>query len=360
MEKLVTDTGQFWRGRRVFLTGHTGFKGAWLTVLLARFGAEVHGYALAPAEGSIYEKANVGRLLATSTIADIRDLEKMRTAIDACRPEIVLHLAAQPLVRLSYEIPVETFAVNVLGTVHVLDILRGREDVKAAVIVTSDKCYENREWVWGYREDEPMGGYDPYSSSKGCTELVTSAYRRSFFQIRGAQIGSGRAGNVIGGGDVSQDRLIPDIIRTFRAGEPVLIRAPGAIRPWQHVLEPLSGYLALAEALGSEGGAWAADGWNFGPPSEAERTVSDVVETVVRVWGGTASWQQEISKQVHEAGYLKLDSSKARRLLGWQPRWDFERAIEETIAWYRAEDRGEDMLAFTQAQIDAYFNSPSL
>lgn len=357
MEKLVSEVSQYWRGRRVFLTGHTGFKGAWLAVLLAQLGAEVHGYALAPVAGSIYDRANVNVLLATSTIADIRELDTLRAAIDNCRPEIVLHLAAQPLVRLSYEIPVETFAVNVLGTVHVLDALRGRDDVKAAVVVTSDKCYENREWVWGYREDEPMGGYDPYSSSKGCTELVASAYRRSFFQARGARIGTGRAGNVIGGGDVSRDRLIPDIVRKCREGEPVLIRSPGAIRPWQHVLEPLSGYLTLVEALGSEGGAQAADGWNFGPPSEGERTVGNVVDTVVRMWGGTASWKQEVGEQVHEAGYLKLDSSKARRLLGWRPRWGFERAIEETIAWYRAEDRGEDMLAFTRAQIDAYFAS---
>ena len=347
-------TTAFWHDRRVFVTGHTGFKGAWLGAVLARLGAEVHGFALEPLPESIYDVAGVARCFSTSVIADIRNFAGLEAALDAAAPEIVFHLAAQPLVRLSYEIPVETFAVNVLGTCHILEAVRRRPTVRAAVMVTSDKCYENREWVWGYREDEAMGGYDPYSASKGCSELVTSAYRRSFFE-GGARIASGRAGNVIGGGDVAADRIVPDLVRSFRAGRTAAIRNPAAVRPWQHVLEPLSGYMALAEALTADDGARFADGWNFGPDPAAERSVRAVAETACAAWGPGAAWRHEGGAHPHEAGYLTLDSSKARRRLGWSPRWDFETAVAMTMAWYRAQDRDADMAAVTAEQIDTYF-----
>lgn len=348
----------FWRGRRVFVTGHTGFKGAWLCLLLTRWGAEVHGFALAPAAGDLFNTAAVEGALARSTIGDVRDLADVEGAINAAEPEIVLHLAAQALVRPSYDDPIGTYATNVMGTVHVLDAVRRRASVRAAVVVTSDKCYENREWVWGYREDEPMGGYDPYSNSKGCAELATSAYRRSFFGRDGtARLGSGRAGNVIGGGDWAADRLVPDLIRAVRAGRSTLIRNPAAIRPWQHVLEPLAGYLALAEALCGAEGADYAEGFNFGPEPGSERTVGEIADAVCARWGAGAGWTRDTGAHVHEAHFLKLDSSKARARLGWRPRWAFERTLDETVGWYRAQADGRDMADFTLNQIDRYFTS---
>lgn len=347
----------FWRGKRVFLTGHTGFKGSWLSLLLASRGAEVHGLSLAPQRDSLYERARIAEVVARSTIADVRDLRAVREALDHSGADIVLHLAAQALVRPSYDSPVDTFATNVMGTVHVLEALRHAPHVRAAVVVTSDKCYENREWVWGYREDEPMGGHDPYSNSKGCAELVTGAYRRSYHLEAGQHVASARAGNVIGGGDYAKDRLLPDTVRAFRSGDEVRIRNPRAIRPWQHVLEPLSGYLRLAEALYGPDGETFADGWNFGPSADGERTVLDVVDRLWRGWPGARGWLLDQAPQQHEASFLKLDSSKARRLLDWQPRWTFEEAIDASIAWYRAEETGADMRGFTQAQIDTYFNA---
>lgn len=355
MEGVVNDP-EYWRGRRVFLTGHTGFKGAWLVMVLSAWGAHVHGYALPPADPSLFVSAGASNLLASETLADVLDQGALTSALKASDAEVVIHMAAQPLVRLSYDEPVSTFATNVMGTVHLLEAVRSQPSVRAVVVVTSDKCYENREWVWGYRETEAMGGHDPYSSSKGCAELVTSAYRRSFFNDgRGARVASARAGNVVGGGDWAADRLLPDMIRSVRAGEQTLVRYPDAIRPWQHVLEPLSGYLTLARRLSGDDGVRFADGWNFGPAAEAERTVGELMDRLCQCWGDGAGWRRDSREHHHEAGYLKLDSSKSRREIGWKPVWDFDRTIAETVGWYRAELEGKDMAAFTRDQIQSYF-----
>lgn len=325
----------FWNGKRVFITGHTGFKGSWLSLWLQSMGSELHGLALnPPTTPALFDEASVGAGM-KSTIGDIRDYGIVLTAMKCCQPDIVIHMAAQPLVRYSYQAPVETYATNVMGTVHVLEAARNVGTVKAIVNVTTDKCYENKEWLWGYREDEPMGGYDPYSNSKGCSELVTSAYRRSFFRQSNIAVASARAGNVIGGGDWATDRLIPDILRAFEKSKPVIIRNPHAIRPWQHVLEPLSGYLVLAEQLYTEGQVFA-EGWNFGPHDEDARPVQWIVEHMVEAWGNGASWQMDAGKQPHEANYLKLDISKARARLNWYPRWNLATAIENIIDWHQS------------------------
>ena len=347
---------EFWRGKRVFLTGHTGFKGSWLSLWLQSLGAQVCGLALAPpSEPNLFTVAKVGAAM-ESVIGDIRDLATMQRAMSAFKPDIVIHMAAQPLVRLSYSEPVQTYATNVMGTVHVLEAARNVASVRCIVNVTTDKCYENREWIWGYREDEPMGGHDPYSNSKGCSELVTSAYRRSFFQKAGVALASARAGNVIGGGDWADDRLIPDILRAFERNEPVRIRNPHSTRPWQHVLEPLSGYLRLAEHLW-DGGQDFAEGWNFGPRDEDARPVQWIVEHMVQAWGQNASWHQEAGDHPHEAHYLKLDISKARQHLGWQPRWNLEIALQEILHWHKAWLANADMHKLCLAQIQQYTNS---
>lgn len=349
----------FWHGKRVLLTGHTGFKGSWLSLWLQSLGAEIQGLALAPPTlPSLFVEAHVGAGMA-STIGDIRDYETVRACMAAFGPEIVIHMAAQPLVRLSYSDPVATYATNVMGTVHVLEAARHAGSVRAIVNVTTDKCYENREWVWGYREDEPMGGYDPYSNSKGCSELVTSAYRRSFFQLSGIALASARAGNVIGGGDWAADRLVPDALRAFERGEPVVIRNPNATRPWQHVLEPLSGYLALAERLYTEGQTWA-EGWNFGPLDEDAQPVWWIVERLVNDWGRGASWRLDGGEHPHEARYLKLDISKARQRLGWQPRWSLAKALEQINGWHRAYLQRADMRDATLRQIAAFSLTPQI
>ncbi len=345
---------EFWRDKRVLLTGHTGFKGGWLSLWLQSLGAEVHGLALAPPTlPNLFTVARVADEMASSTIGDIRDYDTVCTAMQASKPEIVIHMAAQPLVRLSYSEPVATYATNVMGTVHVLEAARHAGSVKAIVNVTTDKCYENKEWVWGYREDEPMGGYDPYSNSKGCSELVASAYRRSFFQQSGIALGSARAGNVIGGGDWAVDRLIPDILRAFEQGQPVTIRNPLSTRPWQHVIEPLSGYLTLAEHLYT-GGQTFAEGWNFGPRDEDARPVQWIVEQLVSSWGQGATWQLDGATHPHEANYLKLDISKAKARLDWQPRWALQQALQASVDWHQHWLAEEDMKAFTIGQIGQY------
>jgi CDP-glucose 4,6-dehydratase len=357
----VEMNAEFWRGKRVLLTGHTGFKGSWLSLWLQSMGAQVVGYALAPPTNpSLFEVAEVG-LGMTSIIGDIRDLEHLRKVFAEHSPEIVIHMAAQPLVRYSYVEPVETYSTNVMGTVNLLEAVRNTSSVKAVVNVTSDKCYENREWVWGYRENEAMGGYDPYSNSKGCAELVTAAYRNSYFhpekyQTHGVAIASGRAGNVIGGGDWAGDRLIPDIVRAIMQGKPVNIRSPHAIRPWQHVLEPLSGYLVLAQKLYEEGAAYA-EGWNFGPNDEDAKPVQWIVEKLTQAWGEGASWVLDGGEHPHEAHYLKLDCSKAKMRLDWHPRWHLEDALSAIIEWHRAHRDGKGMRELTLRQISAYNNS---
>ncbi|HEX8979460.1 MAG TPA: CDP-glucose 4,6-dehydratase [Parasulfuritortus sp.] len=348
----------FWSGRRVLMTGHTGFKGGWLSLWLQSMGAELVGFSLQPPTNpSLFEVAEVGKGM-TSLIGDIRDLSHLRAVFAEYRPEIVIHMAAQPLVRYSYSEPVETYSTNVMGTVNILEAVRTTDSVRAVVNVTSDKCYENREWIWGYRENEPMGGYDPYSSSKGCAELVTAAYRRSYFSSthhgeQGVALASVRAGNVIGGGDWAEDRLIPDILRAIEQGKPVNIRNPHAIRPWQHVLEPLAGYLMLAEKLYEEAAAYD-EGWNFGANDEDAKPVQWIVEKLTQSWGEGASWALDGGQHPHEAHYLKLDCSKSKSRLGWQPRWNLEQALKAIIEWHQAYLRGSDMRELTLRQISEY------
>ncbi|AKD25225.1 CDP-glucose 4,6-dehydratase [Polynucleobacter duraquae] len=351
----------FWNGKRVFLTGHTGFKGGWLSLWLASMGAKVTGYALAPnATPNFFEVAKIAADLEQSHLADIREFAKLKRAIADAQPEILIHMAAQPLVRYSYDNPIETYATNVMGTVNVLESIRTLDCLRAAVIVTTDKCYENKEWAWGYRENEPMGGHDPYSSSKGCAELVTSAYRQSYFppekySKHKVAIASARAGNVIGGGDWSVDRLIPDAIKAFEAKENLMIRNPLATRPWQHVLEPLSGYLVLAQALYEEGARFDG-GWNFGPLDENARSVQETINLLIKNWGSAVSWVQDQDEQPHEAHLLKLDCSKARQHLGWVPRLSLEQAIESITQWHHAYQQQSDMRETSLRQIARYQN----
>ncbi len=352
----------FWSGKRVFLTGHTGFKGGWLSLWLSAIGAKVTGYALAPnTTPNFFSATKIVEHLEQSYIADIRDLETLRKAMADTRPEIVIHMAAQPIVRYSYANPVETYATNVMGTVHTLESIRPLNSVRAVVVVTSDKCYENKEWPWGYRENEPMGGHDPYSNSKGCAELVTSAYRHSFFPVQKyathhIAIASARAGNVIGGGDWSEDRLIPDAIRAMEAQQTLIIRHPHATRPWQHVLEPLSGYLVLAQSLYEQGTRFDGS-WNFGPRDDDTRSVQEILNLLIQKWGSAMRWAQAQTEQPHEAHFLKLDCSKARQYLGWVPRWSLEQAIENITQWQQAYQQKLNMHAVSLKQIEAYQNS---
>lgn len=319
---------RFWQAKRVFVTGNTGFKGSWLSLWLESLGAEVTGYALAPPTNpSLFQLAGLDRSMRWIE-GDVRDQEKVLGAVRAARPEIVLHLAAQPLVRESYLDPVGTYATNVMGTVHLLDAVRQVGGVRAIVNVTTDKCYENQEWDWGYRETEAMGGYDPYSNSKGCSELVTSAYRRSF----NLPLASARAGNVIGGGDYAKDRLIPDILKAIQSGEKVKIRSPYAVRPWQHVLEPLSGYLTLAQKVWEDPKEYA-QAYNFGPRDEDAKPVEWIVKTLSELVPGSKGYEVDSNPQPHEAHYLKLDISKSKARLGWEPKWDLATALQHIIAW---------------------------
>lgn len=343
----------FWKGKRVFLTGHTGFKGSWMSLWLQSMGAELYGYALnPPTNPALFDEAHVAQGM-KSIIGDIREYNDVVGALKKSTPEIVIHMAAQPLVRLSYEKPLETYATNVMGTLHLLEAIRQIGSVRAVVNVTTDKCYENKEWVWGYREDEPMGGYDPYSNSKGCSELVTSAYRQSFFQKSNTALASARAGNVIGGGDWALDRLVPDILRAFERNEPAVIRNPFATRPWQHVLEPLAGYLTLAQRLYVEGQSYA-EAWNFGPTEDDAKPVQWIVEELVQKWGAGASWQLDSDRHPHEANYLKLDISKAKSRLGWAPRWSLSEALNEITIWHKAWLNKENIQELCLNQIDLF------
>lgn len=356
MENMVNPL--FWADKTVLLTGHTGFKGGWLTLWLQSMGAKVVGYALAPSGNpNLFESADIANGI-ISINGDIRDYAALAVVIENYRPEIVIHMAAQALVRYSYAHPVETYATNVMGTVNLLEAVRQTCSVRAIVNVTSDKCYENREWEEGYREHEAMGGYDPYSSSKGCAELVASAYRSSYFNPQdyakhGVALASARAGNVIGGGDWAEDRLIPDIMRAIAQGKPVPIRNPHAIRPWQHVLEPLSGYLILAQKL-YEDGIDYAEGWNFGPDEADAKPVQWIVEQLTQVWGEGSGWLLDESDHPHEAHFLRLDCSKAKARLGWQPRWRLDETLSKIVEWYKVFDAGRNMREITLAQIAQY------
>ena len=348
----------FWKGRNVFLTGHTGFKGSWLSLWLNSLGANVTGYALdPPTQPSLFEQAAVAGAV-RSIRADIRDFPRLKAALSDCRPEVVIHMAAQSVVRRGYEDPIETYSANVMGTVHLLEALRQLKQPCSVVNVTSDKCYANREWIWGYRENEPMGGRDPYSNSKGCAELVTTAYRESFFspeaiEHHGVAIASARAGNAVGGGDWTSDQLIPDLMRAFLAGQPCLIRNPSATRPWQFVLEPLRGYLMLAERLSGDAFRFAS-AWNFGPSEEDAKPVSWIAGETARAWGNGASWNHDGAAHPQEARSLKLDASKARACLGWHPALPLTQALQWIVEWYRAFHSEGDLPRLTRMQIERY------
>jgi CDP-glucose 4,6-dehydratase len=355
VESVVT---MFWKGKKVLVTGHTGFKGGWLSLWLQQRGAEVCGYSMpAPTKPSLFEAARVAEGM-RSVVGDVRELNHLKRVVEEFRPEIVFHLAAQALVRQSYKDPIETYSTNVMGTVNVLEAVRQVGGVRVVVNVTSDKCYENREWCWPYRENEAMGGYDPYSSSKGCAELVTAALRNSFFHPskmaeHGVAVASARAGNVIGGGDWATDRLVPDMMRAFMAGEIVMVRNPNAVRPWQHVLEPLSGYLLLAEKLFECGGEFA-EAWNFGPMEDDARPVSWVVGQLKDLWGEGAEWAVDRNHHPHEAQLLRLDCSKAKARMGWQARLKGIEPLVMVVDWYKAFQNGEDLQRKTLAQIAQY------
>ncbi|HWR58010.1 MAG TPA: CDP-glucose 4,6-dehydratase [Thermodesulfovibrionales bacterium] len=357
---MVVADKNFWKKRRVFITGHTGFKGAWLCIWLHSLGAEVTGYALnPPTDPSLYELSKID-VLVKSMKADVRDSKTLSAALKDAAPEIVFHMAAQSLVRESYRNPVETYSTNVMGTVSLFEASRNCASIKALVNVTSDKCYENMEWVWGYRENEPLGGYDPYSSSKACAELVTSAYRNSFFHAADSSkhsigVASARAGNVIGGGDFAKDRLVPDAVRALLKGTKIVVRNPLSFRPWQHVLEPLGGYLLLAQKL-IENPQQYSGAWNFGPDEEA-RPVESVVGRICKKWGHNASYKIDKSEHPHEAHFLRLDCSKAKAKLGWHPRWNLDRAIDKVIEWTLAYREGRDLAKVCLAQIEEYENA---
>jgi CDP-glucose 4,6-dehydratase len=345
----------FWKGKKVLITGHTGFKGSWLSLWLQNLEATVLGYALAPpTEPSLFELADVSTGM-ISIEGDIRNFEQLNSVVAEYEPDIVFHLAAQPLVRHSYELPVETYATNVLGTVHLLEAVRRSKGGRVVVSITSDKCYQNKEWFWGYREEDRLGGHDPYSSSKACAELVIAAYRASYFLAQADKphntvLASARAGNVIGGGDWAKDRLIPDIIRAMMEHQPVIIRHPNATRPWQHVLQPLSGYLCLAEHLWL-GGTKYAQAWNFGPRDEDAKPVAWIADYLTRLWGGEARWELDVNQNPHEDTYLKLDFSKAEHLLKWKPKLNLATTLEWIAEWYLAYHRGENMRQRTETQI---------
>jgi len=360
---MVNINPEFWRGRSVFLTGHTGFKGGWLALWLHRLGAKIHGYALdPPAPHSLFKVAAIHPLLATDTRGEVGDADRLKQAVLAARPEIIFHLAAQPLVRLSYQNPTATFMTNVMGTAHLLDAARACDDTRAIVAITTDKVYQNHEWIHPYRENDPLGGRDPYSASKAAAEMVTAAYRTSFFECPGghaARIATARAGNVIGGGDWAMDRIVPDCLRAFAAHEPVHLRSPNAVRPWQHVLEPLAGYLILASKLLGERGHEYTKAWNFGPNASDNVTVGDLADGLAALWGGDARVLHETTgEHPHEAGRLSLDSFAARHQLGWTSRHGYHHALARIVEWHQRWLQGADMRQVTLDQIEAYEKLP--
>lgn len=359
MEGMEVINQEFWGGKKVLVTGCTGFKGAWLTIWLNMLGAKIYGYSLeAPTTPSMWEDLQLEKLCEKVAYQDIRDYKKLNTFINEIKPEVIIHMAAQPLVRYSYEHPRETYEVNVMGTVNLLDITRQTNFVKALVNVTTDKCYENKEWIWAYRENEPLGGYDPYSNSKGCSELVTSAFTQSYFNDKHpTAVASARAGNVIGGGDFASDRLIPDLVRSWSRQEKVIIRYPDSIRPWQHVLEPLSGYLTLAEKLYLDGYKYSG-GWNFGPNDNEIKTVREVLTSMANLWSNDVVWEQDKNMNYHEAELLRLDCSKARMQLNWQPRWGIDTTLAQLTKWYKAYfAKNQDMLELSKDQINDYMKA---
>ncbi len=346
---------EFWQDRIVFLTGHTGFKGGWTALWLTSLGAKVHGFSLEPPTSpSFYEEVGIESIINKSVIGDICDLDHLSKEMNISNASIVIHMAAQPLVRHSYSYPVETFKTNVMGTINVLESARMSDSVKAVVNITTDKCYENKEWVWAYRESDRLGGHDPYSNSKACAEMVTNSYRSSFFQDNKTNIATVRAGNVIGGGDWALDRLIPDFFRSLDKGKILTVRSPNAIRPWQHVFEPISGYIKVAESLVNEGSNFS-EAWNFGPEESDAKPVSWIVEELCKNIP-EAKWEIESSSKLHEAGNLKLDSSKAKKLLNWKPRWDLKDALEATTSWHKAWKNSDDMYNFSIQQIKNFLN----
>jgi len=357
---MMADLKSFWQGKRVLVTGHTGFKGGWLSLWLESLGAHVSGFALDPETTPNFFTVTEMNSRIDSHIGDVREFAVVKSVLNKLKPEIIFHLAAQPLVRFSYNQPVETYATNVMGVVHLLESARQVGHVKAIVNVTTDKCYENKEWLWGYRENEPMGGYDPYSSSKGCSELVTQAYRQSFLSASNIHLASARAGNVIGGGDWSLDRLVPDLLKALEQNKSALIRNPHSVRPWQHVLEPLFGYLSLAQKLYEEGGEEFAQAWNFGPNDSDTRPVGWIADQLVKLWGKGASWTLDGQDHPHEANYLKLDISKAKAKLGWSPTWDLSIALDKIAEWHLAWQAQQNMHDFCLNQIAQYQQAATL
>lgn len=348
----------FWNGKRVFITGHTGFKGSWLCLFLHSLGADITGYALEPPTNpSMFDLCDIGHIV-NSVIGDIRDTEKLSIALKTTEPEIVIHMAAQPIVRESYRNPVETYEVNTMGTVYLLEELRKIKSVKSIVNVTTDKCYENKEWYWGYREIDQLGGYDPYSNSKSCSEMVTLSYRNSFFNpqnygIHGVGIASARAGNVIGGGDWATDRLVPDCLKAIIEKKEMSIRNPKSIRPWQHVLEPLYGYILLSQKLYFEGDKYSSS-WNFGPSEDDAKPVEWILKKIYEKWGVTLSYNIETLDNLHEANYLKLDCSKAKYMLEWTPKWGLEYALEKVVEWAKAYSKSTNLVEVSLSQIEEY------
>ena len=350
----------FWKDRKVFITGHTGFKGGWLSLWLKDLGAHVTGYALSPtSEQAFYTQASVNHSLVHGTFADIRDLVAFKKAMQAAEPSIVVHMAAQPLVIDSYLDPVNTYSTNLMGTVNMFEAVKSTSSVKAVLNITTDKCYENNGQLIGYKEDDPLGGYDPYSSSKACAELVSATYRKSFFHESSISLATARAGNVIGGGDWAKDRIIPDAMRAFANNKKLLVRNPNSIRPWQHVLEPLYGYLMLCQQLISNPEIYSS-AWNFGPNEEDVKSVSVIVDIMMKSWGDKAHWQQDNVNYPHEASYLKLDCNKAKNILQWRPTWSLDLALDETVKWYKAYFNNEDMNKFTLNQIKKYTSDEPL